>query len=286
MNEMNTKTEHEPQLNGLRKLLNKLLFDTESKPGAFVNNLMLILILIAVTASMLNTVDQIHQSWGNWIGPLEYSLLITFAIEFLLRLYAARNRLHYIKSFNGLVDMATVLPLLLTGDTFVIVRLLRLVRVIRVAISFPVVRALFASLKGSIKLLFGVLATIGLISVMVGNLIHIIEPETFANAFEGIWWALVTMSTVGYGDFVPQSVVGKAIASVLIMSGICMFAMVTAVISVKVGRMINNSGTCTHCNHSITQDHPFCPHCGAHQLSGEVAVQPEISISPNTPDDL
>ena len=280
-------TEDEPHLKGLRKLLNTLLFDTQARAGKIANNLMLSLIFIAVSASMLNTVEHINQNWGMWIEPFEYSLLIVFACEFLVRVYAARNRWHYLKSFNGMVDIATVLPLFLTGDAFVIVRLLRLVKVIRVAVFFPVVRALFSSLNGSLSLLFGVLGTICLISVMVGNLIHIIEPQTFTNAFEGIWWSLVTMSTVGYGDFVPASVLGKTLAGCLIMSGICMFAMITAVISVRVGRMVNNMATCRSCHHGISQDHPYCPHCGTHQVKGEMLIEPDnVSVAKNIADDL
>jgi len=146
--------------------------------------------------------------------------------------------------------------------------------VIRVAISFPVVRSLFASLKGSIRLLMGVLGTIALISVMVGNIIYILEPQTYSNAFEGVWWSVVTMSTVGYGDFVPQTAAGKVLATGLIMSGICMFAMVTAVISVKVGRMINNSSNCKACRHSLSPDYLYCPHCAHAQqqaLPGAIA---------------
>lgn len=134
------------------------------------------------------------------------------------------------------------------------------------------VRSLFASLRGSLQLLMGVLGTIGLISVMVGNMIYILEPQTYSNAFEGTWWSLVTMSTVGYGDFVPQTALGKMLAASLIMSGICMFSMVTAVISVKVGRMINNSAKCISCNHGIAPDYLFCPHCAAAQED----AQPEI----------
>jgi len=106
-----------------------------------------------------------------------------------------------------------------------------------------------------------VLGTIGLISVLIGNMIYILEPQTYSNAFEGTWWSLVIMSTVGYGDFVPQSGVGKLLATILIMSGICMFAMVTAVVSVKVGRMINSTVRCVSCKHGISPDFLYCPHC-------------------------
>lgn len=264
--------EHHLQLTGLRKALNEILFDTRTLAGRITNWGMLALIMVVVIGSMINTVDAYNVKWGDQIHQFERWVLYAFAIEYVLRVYAARNRKHYILSFNGIVDLITVLPLFVVGDSFVLVRLLRLARVIRVAISFPVVRSLFASLRGSLKLLMGVLGTIGLISVMVGNMIYILEPETYSNAFEGTWWSLVTMSTVGYGDFVPQTAVGKMLAASLIMSGICMFAMVTAVISVKVGRMINNSAKCVSCNHGIAPDYLYCPHCATAQEE----AQPEV----------
>lgn len=202
-------------------------------------------------------------------------MLVIFAIEYICRLYAARNRWQYMSSFYGIIDLVTVLPLFIVGDSFVLVRLLRLARVIRVAISFPVVRALFVSLQGSVQLLMGVLGTIGLISVLVGNAVYILEPQTFADAFEGTWWSLATMSTVGYGDFVPKTPIGKTLAAGLIMSGICMFAMVTAVISVKVGRMVNHMNHCMSCSRTLSPDYAYCPHCAAAQKKQEDNQTPE-----------
>jgi len=263
--DIKSESDHHLHLSPPRKFFNEILFDTRTVVGRVVNWSLLGLILLVVAVSMLNTVEGIQQQWGDRIARFEYLVLCSFAVEYILRIYAARNRWHYVRSFNGIVDLITVLPLFVVGDSLVLVRLLRLARVIRVAISFPVVRTLFASLKGSVKLLMGVLGTIALISVLVGNLVYILEPETYSNAFEGTWWSLVTMSTVGYGDFVPQTGLGKALAASLIMSGICMFAMVTAVISVKVGRMINHSSRCHACNHGIAPDYQYCPHCAEAQ---------------------
>ncbi len=265
MKDINSDADHHVHLNVPRKFLNELLFDTRTLAGRITNWAMLTLIMVVVTAAMLNTVTGYNKQWGQLIGQFEYMVLCIFSVEYVLRIYAARNRWHYIRSFNGIVDLITVLPLFIVGGSFVLVRLLRLARVIRVAISFPVVRALFASLRGSLRLLMGVLGTIGLISVMVGNLIFMLEPQTYSNAFEGVWWSVVTMSTVGYGDFVPQTAAGKMLATCLIMSGICMFAMVTAVISVKVGRMINDSAKCVACKHGIAPDYLYCPHCATAQ---------------------
>ncbi len=266
---------HQANLHGLRKLLNSFLFDSHSARGKITNMVMLTLIGLAVTVSMLGTVDSVQSQWGRQIDIVEFWVLVLFAIEYFCRIYSARNRWQYIRSFNGIVDLITVLPLFIVGDSFVLVRLLRLARVIRVAISFPVVRALFLSLKGSVQLLLGVLGTIGLISVLVGNSIFILEPQTFANAFEGTWWSLVTMSTVGYGDFVPQTALGKTLAAALIMSGICMFAMITAVISVKVGRLVSHMNHCMSCNRGLPPDYAYCPHCAAPQSQAKDKSVPD-----------
>jgi len=257
----------ENQMTGLRLWFNVLLFEVETPVGRIFNAFMLLLIGMAVFASMVNTINEVQAAWGDLIDTFEYWVLVAFGVEYITRLYCARNRWHYFRSFNGFIDLVTVLPLLFVGSSFVVIRLLRLARVIRVAVSIPVVRSLFASLRGSLQLLMGVLMTIALISILVGNLIYILEPMTFANAFEGTWWSLVTMSTVGYGDFVPHTPVGKTLAAALIMSGICMFSMVTAVISVKVGRMINNAVHCTNCRHRIAEDFLYCPHCATPQLA-------------------
>ena len=257
--------EPEAAATGLRGMLHTLLFDTDSPVGRVFNVVMWTLIVLAVLASMLDTVPEYHARWGEQLTAFQRQMLVLFAAEYVLRLYAARSRWGYARSFNGIVDLLTVLPLFLAGQSYTAVRLLRLARIIRVAVSVPVVRALFASLAGSTRLLGGVLGTITLISVLAGNVIYIMEPDTFANAFEGTWWSLVTMSTVGYGDFVPATAGGKAIASALIMTGICMFAMVTAVISVRVGRMVNCNRRCASCAEAISQDFLYCPHCGEEQ---------------------
>ncbi len=263
--DISTTMGHEGDLSGFRKLLNSFLFDMHGPRGKITNAILLIIIMLAVMVTMLGTIDTVRAQWSQQISIFEHAVLIVFAFEYICRIYAARNRWHYIRSFYGIIDLVTVLPLFIAGDSFVLVRLLRLARVIRVAISFPVVRALFISLKGSVHLLMGVLGTIGLISVLVGNAVYILEPQTFSDAFEGTWWSLVTMSTVGYGDFVPKTPIGKTLAASLIMSGICMFAMVTAVISVKVGRMVNHMNKCMSCKRGLSPDYAFCPHCAAAQ---------------------
>jgi len=260
---------------GLRFKLNTLLFCTENGAGKWVNIFILLLIVLAVFASMVNTLPEYKAKYGVQIGQFQLYVLYAFAVEYFLRIFAARKAIDYIKSFNGIIDMVTILPLFFGANSHVIIRLLRAVRIIRIAVYFPVVRALFASLKGSIQVLLGVLGTIALISITMGNLVYILEPDTFKNAFEGTWWSLVTINTVNYGNFVPQTPLNHIIAAGLIMSGICMFAMVTAVVSVRVGRMVHNAVRCERCNHGISPDYDFCPHCALPQQAQEEPLTPE-----------
>ncbi|MDX8389166.1 MAG: ion transporter [Mariprofundaceae bacterium] len=252
-------------LTGLRAQLNSLLFDTSTTQGKILNRIIIVVIMVAVFLSMMDTVANVHNVWAAEFATAQRWIMIGFTIEYVLRVYAAPRRAHYMKGFNGIIDLLTILPLFLGMDGNALIRLLRLFRVVKVALHFPVVRALFLSLQGSMPMLLGVLGTIAMISVLMGNLINILEPETFPNAFDGAWWSLVTMSTVGYGDFVPQTPSGRMVAAALIMAGICMFAMVTAVISVRVGRMANMGTKCVGCNRAISSEFSYCPHCGSEQ---------------------
>jgi len=253
------------QLRGLRGALNKLLFGLSTWPGKIFNIIIIVLILAAVFLSMLATIPEIDAKRGELIDLIQFWLLVSFAIEYFLRLYAAPVRMFYVKSFVGIVDLITIVPLFIGIEGSVLIRLLRLARVIKIVFYLPVVKSLMISLRGSHHMLFGVLVVISLISILMGNLIFILEPETYENAFEGAWWSLVTMSTVGYGDLVPQTAEGRLIATFLIFSGISTFAMVTAVVSVSVGRLVNAKGLCVACKHEIVATANFCEHCGCNQ---------------------
>jgi len=218
-----------------------------------------------VFLSMLDTVPAYHERLSPFLPLIETLILYFFLLEYLLRIFSAKKRMKYVKSFHGIIDLITILPLLFGMHSSIVIRLLRLIRLLKITMYFPLLISLFESVAGSLMLLFAVLGTTTLISVVVGNLIFIAEPTTFPNAFEGTWWSLVTMSTVGYGDYVPHTIIGKLLAGVLILIGICMFAMVTAVISVRVGRMVHMDTKCLECNNSLSSEYKYCPFCGASQ---------------------
>jgi len=248
-----------------RAKMHVVLFEVRTPLGKAVNYSILALIVGVVLTTMMGTIPEVGARWAIQFAIFEQVVLYVFLAEYLLRIYAAKHRWDYIRSFNGVVDLLTVFPLLMGGQGTVAVRLLRLLRLIKVTTFFPVLKSLLVSVSGVCNLLAAVLGTIGLVSLLVGNLVYLVEPETFGNAFEGLWWSLVTMSTVGYGDVVPHSVLGKVLGGVLILIGILMFAMVTAVVSVRVGRMVHMNARCLSCDKQISPEYEYCPHCGENQ---------------------
>jgi len=259
-------SDHEVRKNtDFKKVLNGYLFDMSTRGGKIVNYSILAMIITTVLFSMFNTVSDIHQAWGDQIRSFQMVVISIFLIEYLLRVYAAKNRREYIFGFYGVVDFLTVLPIVFGNPGSAIMRLARLIRIVKLAQYFPVLTSLMRSVSDAVNMIFAVLATIAAVSIFAGNLVYILEPETFDNAFIGAWWSLVTMSTVGYGDLVPHTAAGMALGGVLILVGICVVAMMTAVIAVRVGRMVNMTNQCFGCDKSISSEYVFCPYCGQDQ---------------------
>ncbi|MDQ6992363.1 MAG: ion transporter [Mariprofundus sp.] len=255
----------EQKKHDLKSLLNHLLFDFNTMSGRVFNYSILLLILATVAVSMLDTLADVHAHWGALIEKIQVYVLYIFLVEYLLRLYAAHRRMDYVLSFHGLIDAATVMPIFFGIGAVPIVRMFRLLRLFKLAMYFPVLASLLRSVSGAANMMFAVLGTIAAVSIFAGNLAYMLEPETFHNAFLGTWWALVTMSTVGYGDLVPHSTSTMLLGVALILIGICVVAMMTAVIAVRVGRMVNMTKKCFECERAISSEAAFCQFCGQDQ---------------------
>jgi len=253
------------QSRDIKELLHRYLFNMNSHGGKVTNYTILAMIITSVFLSMFNTLPEIHREWEEKIFSFQMFILYIFLFEYLLRIYAAKNRLKYMFGFYGIIDFLTVLPLAFGNPGSAIMRLCRLFRILNLASYFPVLATLLRSVSGAMHMILAVLATIAAVSVFSGNLAYILEPETFRNAFIGTWWSLVTMSTVGYGDLVPHTAAGMALGGALILIGVCVVAMMTAVIAVRVGRMVNMTNKCFECEKPVSSEFSFCPHCGQDQ---------------------
>jgi len=253
------------QPGALKKHLNNYMFDLNHPVGKVLNYTIMVLILSSVLLSMIDTLASVHQVWDQQITAIQTMVLYTFLIEYILRVYAASDRKKYILSMYGVIDLLTVMPLVFGSTGSSIMRLVRLLRIMKLTQYFPVLGTLMRSVSGATHMILAVIATIIMVSIFAGNIAYMLEPETFGNAFVGTWWSLVTMSTVGYGDLVPHSAGGMILGGLLIVTGICVVAMMTAVIAVRVGRMVNMNKKCFECENSISSEFSFCPHCGQDQ---------------------
>lgn len=265
--------------------LNRALFDIDCPLGKAVNITSMLIIVFSVGLSMVNTLDSISQTQRFIIHSIEISVTVVFTVEYFLRLISARRPMAYALSFYGLIDLLTWLPLLFFGDFTLAIRLLRIMRLLKLIRYLRALHLFLSSIQDVVDSLLVVICGIIIIILVCGNLIHVVEPETFQDAFVGSWWGLVTMTTVGYGDVVPQTGVGKFIAACLMMSGITMFAMLTATISVKIASVLKKSeeaaaglpvkkadaktcvtrpmtGACDSCGHVHCRGDNFCAGCG------------------------
>ncbi len=248
-----------------RTALNQALFNLQCTAGRITNGIIAGVIILSLLAGMSHSVAWIERDWREVLNLIELASYLLFFIEYLLRIAAARRPMAYLFSFEGLVDASAVFPMLLTGQNTGAVRMLRLLRLIKLLKHLHHLRIIMMSLKEIRRSLVAVLFGIVVVSLTAGNLIYYIEPDTFTSAFDGLWWSLVTMSTVGYGDIVPHSAAGRVIAGLLILIGISMFAMVTALISARIAHVQQLNANCAACHALVERHFLFCPMCGAEQ---------------------
>jgi voltage-gated potassium channel len=261
---------------GVRAWLHEIIFESDTPAGKAFDVGLLWAILLSVFAVMLESVGPIRARYGATIRVAEWGFTVLFALEYVLRLIAVRRPLLYARSFFGLVDLLAILPsfisLLVPGaQSLLVLRVLRLLRVFRVLklVNFlgeaeVLLTALRASRPKITVFLGAVLSTV----VIMGSVMYMVEGE--ANGFDsiprGMYWAVVTMTTVGFGDITPKTVTGQFIASVLMIMGYGVLAVPTGIVSVELAaasRRTINPEACPGCGsegHDVDAVH--CKYCG------------------------
>lgn len=238
---------------------------------------LLVLILSSIGIVVLDSVGEIHASHGRMLFGLELALTGLFTIEYALRIFAAEHRTRYVFSFYGLVDLMSLLPTYLGfafGDleSLLVIRVLRLLRVFRV---FKIVRMLTEAaelahaLRASLPKITVFLGTVLTIVVIIGTAMHLIEgPENgFTNIPRSMYWAIVTLTTVGYGDIAPSTFLGQTLASLVMILGYGVLAVPTGIVSVELANVRRENVTsCPHCRaRGHTEDAHYCRIC-CHEL--------------------
>ena len=261
---------------GWRRQLHEIIFGTETPAGRAFDVLLIVSIVLSVGVVMLDSVTAVSAAHGRLLNGLEWFFTLLFTVEYLLRLICVGRPWRYAVSFFGIVDLLAVLPtylaLLLPGaKVFLIIRILRVLRIFRVLklVQYMgeanlLIKALRASLRKITVFLFAVLCLV----VVFGSLIYLIEGEAhgFTSIPKSIYWAIVTMTTVGYGDISPQTSIGQTLAALVMIVGYSIIAVPTGIVTAEIGRQVKgriNNRPCPDCGAGgHDDDAAFCKHCG------------------------
>jgi len=255
----------------------EIIFGHETFAGRLFDIILLTLILLSVLAVLLESVRSIRDSYGAYLKVAEWGFTALFTIEYIARLATAKSAKRYARSFFGFVDLLAIAPVYLSilfgaAHSFSVVRSLRLLRIFRIlklseylgeATTMRI--ALMESLRKIVVFLFAVLTIV----VIAGALMYQIEGEAhgFTSIPAGTYWAIVTVTTVGYGDIAPQTVLGRVVASLLMIVGYGIIAVPTGIVSFEFARATSGatSPACPECNlRAHDRDAHYCKRCGAH----------------------
>lgn len=260
----------------LRARLHEVIFEADTPSGKIFDVALLVFILISVVVVMLESVAELDQRFGDWFFVAEWFFTISFTMEYLLRIYVVERPIRYIFSFMGIIDLLAILPtylgLFITGSHYLMtVRIFRLIRVFRI---FKLARYLGeakvlreALLKSRAKITVFLITVISIITIM-GTVMYIVEGEAngFTSIPRSIYWAIVTLTTVGYGDIAPRTVMGQFLASIIMMLGYAIIAIPTGIVSVELKRASDRGVSTQHCRFCSLEGHDpdavFCKRCG------------------------
>ncbi len=260
-------------LPGWRGRLNGIIFGTDTPAGRTFDVILIGVIVASVIAVLLESVAAIRLRYEFELHALEWVFTILFTIEYVLRLLCAVRPARYARSFFGLVDLLATIPtylsLLLPGAQFLLVirllRILRVFRVLKLAKYVTEADVLISALRASRhKIALFVFSVLTLV-VILGSLMYLVEGEEhgFTSIPRSIYWAIVTLTTVGYGDISPQTNLGQFLASVIMIMGYGIIAVPTGIVTAEIVSGQGNRLTCPRCDSSDHRaDAVYCLHCG------------------------
>lgn len=262
---------------GWRNRLHEIIFEADTPAGKLFDILLIVFILLSITVVMLDSVPGLRD-WRALFKLGEWFFTLVFTIEYVLRLFAVGRPLAYMRSFFGVIDLLAILPtyisLLFPGTHYLLVirslRVLRIFRVLKLVQYLKeaqnLLNALRASRRKIIVFLFSVLSLV----LILGSLMYIIEGEEngFTSIPRSVYWAIVTLTTVGYGDLAPASPLGQAFAALIMILGYSIIAVPTGIVTAEMTRSIAGRVSTQACPDCSAEGHDFdalyCKFCGAH----------------------
>jgi len=259
-----------------RQKMNVIIFGTDTFWGKTFDIILLIVIILSIITVMLESVKSIAINYGNELKIIEWVFTIMFSIEYLARIVASPKPLKYIFSFLGIIDFLAITPTFLNifikGSHAVVVlrsiRLIRIFRIFKLARYMGGAKTIYTALRASIPKIVVFLVAVVSLTIILGTFMYLFEGnqnDGFSDIPTSIYWAIVTLTTVGYGDIIPITLLGKIMASVIMILGYGIIAVPTGIVTGEFihEKKLKNQKACKNCQksgHDI--DAKYCKFCG------------------------
>lgn len=258
--------------------LHEVIYESNTPAGKAFDVALLIVIFASIAIVMLDSVQAIHQEYGEILYITEWIITGLFTIEYTLRLICIKKPLRYIFSPLGLIDLIALIPSYLSfffaGTQSLLVfralRLLRVFRIFKLGHFLTEIHFLTTALKGSVRKISIFLMTVLMLTVILGSIMYLVEQREngFSNIPESIYWAIVTITTVGYGDISPITPLGKFVASVVMLIGYAIIAVPTGILTHDLAMLARQKQeipeSCPSCSREgHDMDAQFCKYCGS-----------------------
>jgi len=249
--------------NDWRQRLHDVIYESNTVAGKLFDIILLLLIIASILVVMLDSMEYYHENYGGLFLVLEWFFTITFTIEYILRLICISRPVLYMRSFLGVIDLLAIIPgylsiLLVGAQSLLVLRALRLLRVFRIfklTHFLSEMRFLGVAIRASLKKITIFLLVVLTLVIIMGSVMYLLEREynhDFRSIPDSIYWAIVTISTVVYGDISPVTPVGKFVASLIMLTGYGIIAVPTGIITTEMALAIRYR----------KETHEVCPHCG------------------------
>ena len=268
---------------GFRRRVYVIIFEAETTAGRAFDVALLWSIVISVLAVMLESVDSINITFGPYLKVLEVTLTILFTIEYILRIISIKRPMGYIFSFYGLIDLLAIIPtylsLFIAGSQYLLIiralRLLRIFRILKLGRYIGEAHVLREALIASREKIVVFVGTVLTLSLIIGAVMYLVEgPPEFSSIPRSVYWAIVTLTTVGYGDIAPHSALGQFLAAIVMIMGYGIIAVPTGIVTVEIANAVQSESkkpslkNSTHACHECSagghdDDAAFCKYCGA-----------------------
>lgn len=260
-----------------RKRLHEIIYESNTTAGKAFDISLLILILASILTVMLDSVGQFHNAYGDFFFSMEWTFTVIFTIEYILRLVSIKQPLRYVFSFLGIIDLLAIIPSYLSiffigAQSLLVLRALRLLRVFRIfklTHFISEMQFLGIAVKGSVKKISIFMFVVLMLVIILGSVMYLVEKgeHGFTSIPESIYWAIVTITTVGYGDISPATPLGKFVASIIMLMGYGIIAVPTGIVTTEMALAVRKkeqkSEVCPKCGkEGHDRDALYCKLCG------------------------